>query len=63
MKNLKLNSQLAHKFFYKIAYGFYIAIGVAYIPFGYISLVVLVLFTPIICIVNKIRNRSDEDLE
>ena len=63
MKNIKLNSQLAHKFFYKIAYGFYIAIGVAYIPFGYISLVVLVVFTPIICIVNKIRNRNDEDLE
>ena len=63
MKNIKLNSQLAHKIFYKIAYGFYIAIGVAYIPFGYISLVVLIVFTPIICIVNKIRNRNDEDLE
>ena len=63
MKNIKLNSQLSHKAFYKIAYGFYIAIGVAYIPFGYVSLVVLVVFTPIICIVNKIRNKNDEDLE
>ena len=63
MKNIKLNSQLTHKFFYKIAYGFYIAIGVAYIPFGYISLVVLIVFTPVICIVNKIRNKNDEDLE
>ena len=63
MKNIKLNSQLAHKVFYKLAYGFYILIGVAYIPFGYVSLVVLVVFTPIICIINKIRNRNDEDLE
>ena len=63
MRNIKLKKICTHKFFYKITYGFYIVISIAYIPFGYLSLAVLTVAIPIFCIVNKIRNKNDEDLE
>ena len=63
MKNIKLKSLNAHKFFYKIVYGFFIAIGVAFIPFGYLSLAVFIVFMPIFLIVNKIKQKRDEELD
>ena len=63
MNNIKLKSICAHKFFYKIIYGFYITISIAYIPLGYLSIVVFAIGMPIVCIVNKIRDRNEEDLE
>ena len=63
MRDVKLKSICTHKFFYKVTYGFYIAISIAYIPLGYLSIAVFTIAMPIVCIVNKIRDRNDEDLE
>ena len=63
MKNIKLKSLFAHKLFYKIVYGFFIAIGFAFIPIGYISLVLLIISGPIFFIFNKIREKNDDELE
>ena len=63
MKNIKLKSLFAHKLFYKIVYGFFIAIGFAFIPIGYISLVLFTISAPIVCIFNKIREKNDDELE
>ena len=63
MKNIKLKSVYAHKIFYKLVYGFFIAIGLAYIPIGYLSLVLFALAAPIICIINNVREKNDEELE
>ena len=63
MKNIKLKSVFAHKIFYKLVYGFFIAIGFAYIPIGYLSLVLFALAAPIICIINNFREKNDEELE
>ena len=63
MKNIKLKSIFAHKLFYKTVYGFYVAIGFAYIPIGYMFLVLFIIFAPIICIIKNLREKSDEDLE
>ena len=63
MKNIKLKSEQFNKFFYKFAYAFYIAIGVAFIPFGYMSLALLIVLTPIFLILNKIRQKNDDELE
>ena len=62
MKNIKLRSLYTHKFFYKIVYAFFIAIGIAYIPVGYMSLVIFSIFAPVVCIINKIR-KNDEEVE
>ena len=63
MRDVKLKSICTHKFFYKVTYGFYIAISIAYIPLGYLSIAVFTIAMPIVCIVNKIRDKNDEDLE
>ena len=63
MKNIKLKSLFAHKLFYKLVYGFFISIGFAYIPLGYMSLVLFVVFAPLVCIFNKIREKNDDELE
>jgi hypothetical protein len=63
MKNIKLKSICTHKFFYKVTYGFFIVISIAYIPLGYLSIVVFTIAMPIYCVANKIRNRNEEDLE
>ena len=63
MKNIKLKSLIMHKFFYKIVYLFFIMIGIAYIPVGYISLVVFSFALPAYCIINKLRIKNDEDLD
>ena len=63
MGNIKLKSICTHKFFYKVTYGFYIVISIAYIPLGYLSIALFTIAMPIYCIVNKIRNKNDEDLE
>ena len=63
MKNIKLKTLFTHKLFYKIVYLFFISIGIAYIPLGYMSLVILAIASPIFCIINRIRMRNDEDLD
>ena len=63
MGNIKLKSICTHKFFYKVTYGFYIVISIAYIPLGYLSIALFTIAMPIYCIVYKIRNKNDEDLE
>ena len=63
MKNIKLKSSYAHKLFYKIVYGFFLSIGIAYIPIGYISLALLIIFAPIVFVINKIRQKNDEELD
>ena len=63
MKNIKLKSRFLHKLFYKIVYAFFVAIGVAYIPLGYMSLVVLAIFAPAACIFNKIREKNDDEID
>ena len=63
MKNIKLKSICTHKFFYKVTYGFFIVISIAYIPLGYLSIVVFTIAMPIYCVANNIRNRNEEDLE
>ncbi len=63
MKNIKLKSIYTHKIFYKLVYGFFIAIGFAYIPVGYMSLVLFAIAAPIICIINNFREKTDEELE
>ena len=63
MKNIKLKSIFAHKLFYKIVYGFFVAIGFAYIPIGYMSIALFIIFAPFICIFNNLRDKSDEELE
>ena len=63
MKNIKLRSKTAHKFFYKIAYVFYFCISIAFIPLGYFSLAGLMLFIPFLCIYNKIKKKNGEYLD
>ena len=63
MKNIKLKSLFAHKFFYRIVYAFFFCIAIAFIPIGYFSLIGLVISIPIICIYNKIKKKDGEDLE
>ena len=63
MKNIKLKSFYAHKFFYKIVYVFFLSIGVAYIPIGYMSIAVFTVGLPITCIMNKIRHKNEEELD
>ena len=63
MKNIKLKPLIMHKFFYKIVYSFFIMIGIAYIPIGYISLVVFSFALPVICILHKLQIKNDEDLD
>lgn len=63
MKNIKLKSLFAHKFFYKIVYLFFIAIGVAYIPLGYMSLAVFFVASPVFCICNRLKIKNDEELD
>ena len=63
MKNIKLKSLFTHKLFYKIVYLFFISIGIAYIPLGYMSLVILAIASPIVCIIKRIRMRNDEELD
>jgi hypothetical protein len=63
MKNIKLKSLYAHKFFYKVVYAFYISIGIAFIPIGYMSLAVFSVLLPGVCIYNKIKKNNEEELE
>ena len=64
MKHIKLKSDFSHRFFYKIVYLFFIFIGFAYIPIGYMSLAVLIAIAiPGICIFHKIRQINEEELE
>ena len=63
MKNIKLKSIRAHKFFYKIVYVFFLSIGVAYIPIGYISISIFVVALPFLCIYNRIRQNHEEEME
>ena len=63
MKNIKLNSMILHKLFYKIIYLFFIMIGIAYIPVGYMSLAGICIIAPIYCIINKIRMKNDDELD
>ena len=63
MKNIKLKSLFAHKFFYKVIYLFYIFIGIAYIPVGYMSIAFFLISAPILCIYNKIKEKSEEDID
>ena len=64
MKHIKLKSEFSHRFFYKIVYLFFIFIGFAYIPIGYISLAVfIVIAIPGICIYHKIRQINEEEIE
>ena len=63
MKNIKLKSIRAHKFFYKIVYVFFLSIGVAYIPIGYISISIFIVVLPFICIIDRIRQNHEEEME
>ena len=63
MKNIKLKSLYAHKFFYKVVYAFYISIGIAFIPIGYMSLAVFSVLLPAVCIYSKIKKNNEEELE
>ena len=61
MKNIKLKSLYTHKLFYKVVYAFYLAIGIAYIPLGYMSLAILSIFAPAACLFNKLRTMNNEE--
>ena len=63
MKNIKLKTPMNHKLFYKIVYGFFLCLSIAFIPFGYISLALLIIAIPILCIYYKITKKDGEDLE
>ena len=64
MKHIKLKSDFLHRFFYKVIYLFFIFIGIAYIPVGYMSLAALiVILIPGYCIYYKIRQINEEELE
>ena len=63
MKNIKLKSNYAHKFFYKIVYAFFLSIGIAYIPLGYISLALFIIASPFAFIINKVRQKNDEEMD
>lgn len=58
---IKLKSKLAHRLFYRIAILFYICISVAMIPIGYMSFVFIIIFIPIICLINKTKKENEYD--
>jgi len=58
---IKLKSKFAHRLFYKIAILFYICISLALIPIGYMSFVFIIIFIPIICLINKTKKENEYD--
>ena len=63
MKHIKLHSRILHKLFYKIVHAFFVCIGIAYIPFGYFSLVGLAFLGPVMYLVNKFRSKFEDEIE
>jgi len=63
MKHTRLKNETANKFFYKIVYAFFLCISIAFIPFGYVALVIVIIGSPILCIYNKIKKKNGEEME
>jgi hypothetical protein len=61
LRNVRLHSKVLHKIFYILYSLFYLCISIGLIPFGYICLVILILFIPILIIINKIRKKRTGD--
>ena len=58
---IKLKSKFAHRLFYKIAILFYFCISLALVPAGYLSLGVIIVFSPLFCLIKKARKDDDFD--
>ena len=58
---IKLKSKIAHRLFYRIAILFYICISFAMIPLGYMSFVLIIIFIPLICLINKTKKENEYD--
>ena len=61
LRNVKLKSKFAHKFFYRIFLLFYFLISLAFIPLGYLSLGLIIIITPFIFLFKKFSNNNDFD--
>ena len=61
LRNVRFKSKIANKIFYILYILFVIFISIALIPFGYISLVILLLAIPILIIINKCRKKKRHD--
>ena len=61
LRNVKLKSKFAHKFFYRIFLLFYFLISLAFIPLGHLSLGLIIIITPFIFLFKKFSNNNDFD--
>ena len=63
MGYIKLKSKSKNKLFYKIVYCFYFCVSIAYIPFGYVALVLAILGAPVLIIYFRIKKKNEDDTD
>ena len=61
LQYIKLKSKYAHRLFYKIAILFYLFMAIALIPVGYMSLSVIIISIPFICLIKNAKKEDDFD--
>ena len=61
LKYIKLKTRFAHRLFYKIAILVYFWLSLALIPVGYISLFLIILSIPFICLIKKTKREDEYD--
>ena len=61
LQYIKLKSKYTHRLFYKIAILFYLFMALALIPVGYMSLSVIIISIPFICLIKKAQKEDDFD--
>ena len=61
LKYIRLKTKYAHKLFYKIAILVYFWLSLALIPVGYISLFLIIISLPFICLIKRAKREDEYD--